>query len=193
MNERINAGLTSVEADNTNAPAGQMEEAPPPVLLPEETTAALCHDFQNVAFAHLCDRLKRALIYVREKECRVKDVVVVGGVAANLELRKRLLEVINDKDLLEINNNTSTSNAALNGNGNDNNNDDNTTSPPFRLVFPPPSLCTDNGVMSAWSGVEKLLLGISDAIEGQEVIARWPLGEPLQNVVFSKKVKSNTK
>ena len=38
---------------------------------------------------------------------------------------------------------------------------------PISLIFPPPKLCTDNGVMVAWAGVEKLLLGISDEINGQ--------------------------
>lgn len=98
----------------------------------------------------------------------------------------------------------------------------------MKLVFPPPALCTDNGVMVAWAGIEKLQLGISDSIEGQvmmsfynlmfllvvvlflfilppflsltlppflsltlpptlpsfysqEVVARWPLGAPIDN------------
>jgi hypothetical protein len=59
----------------------------------------------------------------------------------------------------------------------------------MKLIFPPPSLCTDNGVMAAWAGIEKLLLGISDEIEGQEAIARWPLGSPIDggNAVFKKR------
>ena len=28
-----------------------------------------------------------------------------------------------------------------------------------KLIFPPPQLCTDNGVMAAWAGIEKLNLG----------------------------------
>jgi hypothetical protein len=47
------------------------------------------------------------------------------------------------------------------------------------LVFPPPALCTDNGLMVAWTGVEKLLRGISDTIEDQEPTPRWPIGTPL--------------
>jgi hypothetical protein len=47
------------------------------------------------------------------------------------------------------------------------------------LVFPPPSLCTDNGLMVAWTGVEKLLRGISDPVEGQEPVPRWPIGATL--------------
>ena len=31
--------------------------------------------------------------------------------------------------------------------------------------------------MIAWTGIEKFNQGISDAIENQEVISRWPLGK----------------
>ena len=101
---------------------------------------------------------------------------------------------------------------------------DNFKTIPLKLYFPPPALCTDNGVMVAWAGIEKIKLGISDSIDGQvrhwevvkifiksteskleycyhstlthyptksiyhlcllrlqEVIARWPLGSPIQD------------
>lgn len=58
---------------------------------------------------------------------------------------------------------------------------------PLSLVFPPPSLCTDNGVMVAWAGVEKLLLGISDDVEDEAVRARWPLGTPIEDSSIFKK------
>lgn len=45
-----------------------------------------------------------------------------------------------------------------------------------KVYFPPIKLCTDNGVMVAWAGIEKFQLGISNAIEDQEPISRWPLG-----------------
>ena len=32
----------------------------------------------------------------------------------------------------------------------------------FRLVAPPPRLCTDNAVMVAWAGIERLRLGLPD-------------------------------
>lgn len=46
----------------------------------------------------------------------------------------------------------------------------------LKLVYPPPNLCTDNGVMAAWAGIEKLSLGISDSPDNVEPISRWPLG-----------------
>lgn len=44
------------------------------------------------------------------------------------------------------------------------------------LVAPPPSLCTDNGVMIAWTGIEMLTLGISHSMDFQPC-PRWPLEE----------------
>ena len=49
------------------------------------------------------------------------------------------------------------------------------------LYFPSIDLCTENGAMVAWTAIEKLNQGISDNIEDQEVIPRWPLGRPLDD------------
>jgi N6-L-threonylcarbamoyladenine synthase len=43
-----------------------------------------------------------------------------------------------------------------------------------RLVVPPIPLCTDNGVMVAWAGAERLALGDRDGLE-VSAQARWPL------------------
>lgn len=42
------------------------------------------------------------------------------------------------------------------------------------LAVPPPRLCTDNAVMVAWAGVERLELGLVDALDAP-ARARWPL------------------
>ncbi|PSS21574.1 TRNA N6-adenosine threonylcarbamoyltransferase [Actinidia chinensis var. chinensis] len=55
----------------------------------------------------------------------------------------------------------------------------------LELVCPPPSLCTDNGVMVAWTGIEHFRVGRFDppppADEAEDTILdlrpRWPLGE----------------
>lgn len=44
----------------------------------------------------------------------------------------------------------------------------------FSLVTPPPGLCTDNGAMIAWVGVERLALGMCDGLD-IAARARWPL------------------
>ena len=43
-----------------------------------------------------------------------------------------------------------------------------------RLVVPPIPLCTDNGVMIAWAGAERLALGVSDGVDFA-ARARWPI------------------
>lgn len=55
----------------------------------------------------------------------------------------------------------------------------------LRVVCPPPSLCTDNGVMVAWTGIENFVVGRYDppppANEPEDFMydlrPRWPLGE----------------
>lgn len=46
----------------------------------------------------------------------------------------------------------------------------------FTLIAPPMALCTDNAAMIAWVGVERLRLGLTDALDA-EPRARWPLTE----------------
>ncbi len=42
------------------------------------------------------------------------------------------------------------------------------------LAAPPPELCTDNGAMIAWAGIERLRLGLTDGLDASPR-ARWPL------------------
>ena len=42
------------------------------------------------------------------------------------------------------------------------------------LVAPPIRLCTDNAVMVAWAGIERLRLGLVDPL-GHAPRPRWPL------------------
>src|SRR5271170_1394458 len=44
----------------------------------------------------------------------------------------------------------------------------------LRLVAPPQNLCTDNGAMIAWAGIERLRLGLTDDFS-VAARARWPL------------------
>ena len=44
----------------------------------------------------------------------------------------------------------------------------------FRFLAPAPALCTDNGVMVAWAGIERLRQGLTDGLDAPPR-ARWPL------------------
>jgi len=44
----------------------------------------------------------------------------------------------------------------------------------FTLSVPPPRLCTDNGAMIAWAGLERFALGLTDSLSVKPR-ARWPL------------------
>lgn len=111
--------------------------------LPRKDKADIAASFQNTAFRHLEIRLERAMDLV-EKEDGVRSLAVVGGVAANSELRSRL-------------------NGLCSGRSN-----------AWEMFVPPPRLCTDQGAMSAWAAVERLMVGSSDMVDGQEVFARYP-------------------
>lgn len=50
----------------------------------------------------------------------------------------------------------------------------------YTLVAPPARLCTDNAVMVAWAGIERLRLGLTDALD-HAPRPRWPLDAPDMN------------
>ncbi|XP_048754245.2 tRNA N6-adenosine threonylcarbamoyltransferase, mitochondrial-like [Ostrea edulis] len=54
-----------------------------------------------------------------------------------------------------------------------------------RLICPPPKLCTDNGIMIAWNGIEKLKVGrgISEDPQSETYRARSPIGENIADEV----------
>lgn len=49
-------------------------------------------------------------------------------------------------------------------------------------VFPPPSLCTDNGAMIAWAGAEHLARGETSSLD-VSARARWPLDETTAPII----------
>jgi N6-L-threonylcarbamoyladenine synthase len=54
----------------------------------------------------------------------------------------------------------------------------------FRLVAPPLRLCSDNAVMIAWAGAERLALGMTDTLAAPAK-PRWPLDEAAPAVLGS--------
>jgi N6-L-threonylcarbamoyladenine synthase len=109
-------------------------------LLPNSDKADLAASFQNVAIKHIEQRLERAMKLMEEES--VKKLAVVGGVAANRELRRRLDRLCAERG--------------------------------WEMAVPPPRFCTDQGAMSAWAAVERLMVKSSDDPASQQVHARYP-------------------
>lgn len=104
--------------------------------------ANIAASFQNVAIKHIEHRLRRAM-----KICEsdgIRKLAVVGGVAANKELRARL-DLLCEKQTEK-----------------------------WTMFVPPPRLCTDQGAMSAWAAIERISVGSSDIPKDHEVFARYP-------------------
>jgi N6-L-threonylcarbamoyladenine synthase len=102
--------------------------------------ADIAASFQHIAIRHIEQRLDRAMTQMEAHG--IQTLALVGGVAANKELRSRLDKMCEERE--------------------------------WKMVVPPPRLCTDQGTMSAWAAVERLLLGSSDDPSAQEVYARFP-------------------
>ena len=67
-----------------------------PAMLPVADKADIAASFQHVAFRHVEVRLGRAMETV-EREDGIRTLAVVGGVAANAELRRRLDALCSDR------------------------------------------------------------------------------------------------
>ena len=50
-----------------------------------------------------------------------------------------------------------------------------------RVHYPELDLCTDNGAMIAWTGIERLLLGLTDEMDFP-ARPRWPLDQNAERV-----------
>jgi len=109
----------------------------------QKDIADMAASFQTAVAESLVGRTGDALGLFQERYNRLPSALVVaGGVAANMAIRRRL------DDLAQ-----------------------NTQIP---LIAPPPALCTDNGAMIAWAGLERLALGETDSL-AVEARPRWPL------------------
>ncbi|MEH6404134.1 MAG: tRNA (adenosine(37)-N6)-threonylcarbamoyltransferase complex transferase subunit TsaD [Sneathiella sp.] len=121
-----------------------------PVTLQDKQDLAA--SFQNAAVESLIARMTPALKIYKADYPEAKNIVIAGGVAANLALRTQLDKMADDHG--------------------------------YSLVVPPPSLCTDNGAMIAWAGVERLKLGLTDSLD-MTARARWPLDPDAEPAPFA--------
>jgi len=96
--------------------------------LTETEIADLAASFQQTALMHVESRVQNAVLRLNSTrpELSALPLVVSGGVAKNELLRSRLRALVESLDGLSS------------------------------IVYPPPELCTDNGVMVAWAGCERI-------------------------------------
>jgi len=95
----------------------------------EFTRRDIAREFQRAAVGQLAHKMKVGIRWCRKNGHEIRHVVVSGGVASNTYLREQLSEAATQE------------------------------SPhvPISLVFPPATLCTDNGVMIAWASMHRFL------------------------------------
>ncbi|MCE2992227.1 MAG: tRNA (adenosine(37)-N6)-threonylcarbamoyltransferase complex transferase subunit TsaD [Candidatus Jidaibacter sp.] len=110
------------------------------------STEDICATFQRVAADVLCDRVLNAAKHFAKNYPNSRTVVVAGGVAANQYISARLQNALAEIEFMKG----------------------------FNVVAPPIKLCTDNGIMIAWAGLERFRLGLIDNLEF-EPRSRWPL------------------
>ena len=110
--------------------------------LSDQDKKDICASFQNAVVLQMKDRLTHAIETFKSLYPDAKDLVVAGGVAANMSVRNMLQKLADDNNLI--------------------------------FSAPPIQLCTDNGVMIAWAGVERYLKGKFDSFDFK-ARPRWPL------------------
>ncbi|KAI0915296.1 hypothetical protein AcV5_002873 [Taiwanofungus camphoratus] len=117
-------------------------------VVDEQTKYALACAFQKAAVAQLEEKLALGLQKCQRQGVEIQHVVVSGGVASKSFLRERL-RICLDK-----------------------------TSPDkdTSLIFPPPSLCTDNAAMIAWASMDRFLGGDTDDYT-VELRSKWDIEE----------------
>ncbi|KAI4091121.1 MAG: hypothetical protein LQ344_004349 [Seirophora lacunosa] len=119
-----------------------------------EERVDLAREVMRVAFEHLASRVVMALESLRKTRStdvaakggdKISTLVVSGGVASNGFLKKLLRSFLDIRGYSHI-----------------------------RLLFPPPSLCTDNAAMIAWTGIEMYEAGYESDL-GCNALRRWSI------------------
>ncbi|MGI9482841.1 MAG: tRNA (adenosine(37)-N6)-threonylcarbamoyltransferase complex transferase subunit TsaD [Hyphomicrobiales bacterium] len=120
----------------------------------DRDVADICASFQTAVIETVTDRLKRAVQIFREQHQDIAQPSIV--ISGGVAANKALSAGL--KGLAESEN--------------------------FKLIVPPPALCTDNAVMIAWAGCEHLAAGHSDGLDAM-ARARWPLDASAEPAIGS--------
>jgi N6-L-threonylcarbamoyladenine synthase len=112
----------------------------------------IARETMRVAFEHVAYRVVLSLQSLAE-ESAPQSVVLAGGVAANSFFRHILANTLCARGY-----------------------------PNVKLYFPPPSYCTDNAAMIAWTGLEMYEAGHTDPLSIR-AIRKWPLDQLLDPVI----------
>ncbi|CAH6791603.1 Osgepl1 [Phodopus roborovskii] len=117
---------------------------------------------QHTTACHLAKRTHRAILFCKQKNLLSPAnavLVVSGGVASNLYIRRALEIVANATQCT--------------------------------FLCPPPRLCTDNGIMIAWNGIERLRagLGILHDVKDIRYEPKCPLGVDISKEVSDAAIK----
>jgi N6-L-threonylcarbamoyladenine synthase len=112
----------------------------------------IARETMRVAFEHVAYRVVLSLQSLAE-DSAPRSVVLAGGVAANSFFRHILASTLCARGY-----------------------------PDIKLYFPPPSYCTDNAAMIAWTGLEMYEAGHTDPLSIR-AIRKWPLNQLLDPVV----------
>ncbi|CAB3372781.1 Hypothetical predicted protein [Cloeon dipterum] len=124
----------------------------------------LCASYQHAVTKHICQRLQRAMEFVDRKELIPLGQGPRAFVVSGGVASNRYIKMAMEVICSEYD---------------------------YKLYAPPPRLCTDNGVMIAWNGVErwKAQSGIAENLDDVDFYGKCPIGTDISQEVAAESIK----